>query len=243
MTEAGKRIDASEKFFDDNDRMNAKRIIKSLISSRSIASAGNADAESRVDYLADLLGLEKKQVIRTIQMLREESILADSKDLTAYIRRNEQKNKSLKILQKYIALEKFLLNIFPDTETIFNLKELNENALQQVKTSTVRAIQTIFYYWTIRGYILKKQDAVSNRIYVQPKKEISDVKKKRMLCFSVAEFIVEFLFGRSQEIQTDKEEIQIRRDVMNDYRKTIKEGKFSSKDMEGGKESIKICRS
>ena len=40
--------------------------------------------------------------------------------------------------------------------------------------------------------------------------------------------------------KSSKEEIQIRRDVMNDYRKTIKEGKFSSKDMEGGKESIKI---
>ena len=209
MMEAGERIDNSQRFLDDSERMNAKRIIKSLISSRSIANAGNADAESRVDYLADLLGLEKKQVIWTIQMLREESILADSKDLTAYIRRNEQKNKSLKILQKYIALEKFLLTVFPETETVFNLKELNENALKQVKTATVRAIQTIFYYWTIRGYILKKQDAVSNRIDIQPKKEISNVGKKRMLCFSVAEFIVEFLFRRSQEIQTDQEEIQV----------------------------------
>ncbi|MBR7084902.1 MAG: RecQ family ATP-dependent DNA helicase, partial [Oscillospiraceae bacterium] len=234
MTEAGKRIDASEKFFDDNDRMNAKRIIKSLISSRSIANAGNADAESRVDYLADLLGMEKKQVIRTIQMLREESILADSKDLTAYIRRNEQKNKSLKILQKYIALEKFLLEGFPEGETVFNLKELNENALRQVKTSTVRAIQTIFYYWTIRGYILKKQDAASNRIYIQPKKEISDVMKKRMLCFTVAEFIVEFLFGRSQEIQTDKEEIQVLFSVLelqNQYNQNHQE-KIQAEDVE-----------
>jgi len=234
MTEAGKRIDASEKFFDDNDRMNAKRIIKSLISSRSIANAGNADAESRVDYLADLLGMEKKQVIRTIQMLREESILADSKDLTAYIRRNEQKNRSLKILQQYIALEKFLLNIFPDTETVFNLKELNENALKQVKTSNVRAIQTIFYYWTIRGYILKKQDTASNRIYIQPKKEFSDVSKKRILCFSVAEFIVEFLFGRSQEIQTDKDEIQVLFSVLelqNQYNQNHQE-KIQAEDVE-----------
>ncbi len=210
MTEAANRIDNSERFLDDNERMNAKRIIKSLISSRSIANAGNADAESRIDYLADLLGLEKKEIIQIIQRLREESILADSKDLTAYICRNEQKNKSQKILQKYIALEKFLLTIFPEEETVFNLKELNENALScGIKFSTVKAIQTIFYYWTIRGYILKKQDAVSNRIYIQPKKETDVVRKKRMLCFSVAELIVEILFRRSQEIQTDKEEIQV----------------------------------
>ena len=91
MTEAGNRIDSSQRFLDDNERINAKRIINSLISSRSIANAGNADAESRVDYFADLLGLEKKQVIGIIQMLREESILADSKDLTAYIRRMNRK--------------------------------------------------------------------------------------------------------------------------------------------------------
>ena len=56
MQEASFRIDRSV-LFSDQQRTNAKRIIKSLISSRSIAKAGNDDAESRVDYLADMLGM------------------------------------------------------------------------------------------------------------------------------------------------------------------------------------------
>ncbi|MFR8294703.1 MAG: hypothetical protein ACLVAU_11090 [Ruminococcus sp.] len=43
------------------------------------------DAESRVDYLADRLGLQKSDIIHSIQMMREDKLLADTKDLTAYI--------------------------------------------------------------------------------------------------------------------------------------------------------------
>ena len=37
--------------------------MKSLISARSVSKAGNGDAESRIDYLADILGLERKDVV------------------------------------------------------------------------------------------------------------------------------------------------------------------------------------
>ena len=59
MTEASYRIRSSE-LFTEEQKNTALRIVKSLISSRSIATAGNADAESRVDYLADILGIEKE---------------------------------------------------------------------------------------------------------------------------------------------------------------------------------------
>ncbi|MDD4125805.1 MAG: RecQ family ATP-dependent DNA helicase, partial [Eubacteriales bacterium] len=50
MQEAVFHIDRST-LFSESQKLDAKRIIKSLISSRSIAKAGNDDAESRVDYL------------------------------------------------------------------------------------------------------------------------------------------------------------------------------------------------
>jgi len=46
--------------FSEQERVNAVRIIKSLISARSIEKAQGGDAESRIDYLADTLGIEKK---------------------------------------------------------------------------------------------------------------------------------------------------------------------------------------
>lgn len=47
------------------------RIIKSLISRRSIATAGNSEAEHRVDYLADIFDLEKQEVIESINLMRQ----------------------------------------------------------------------------------------------------------------------------------------------------------------------------
>ena len=76
MNEAARRIEASP-LFTEPQRLNAKRIVKSLISSRSIAKAGNDDAESRVDYLADILGLTKEEVITAVNLMRREGILAD----------------------------------------------------------------------------------------------------------------------------------------------------------------------
>ena len=74
MEEAGRRIDQSQSF-SDGQKMQAKRIIKSLFSIRRIASTGNDDAESRVDYLADILGLEKRDVIDCVNRMRQEGIL------------------------------------------------------------------------------------------------------------------------------------------------------------------------
>ena len=58
MQEAVYMIDSSP-LFDEKERLSAKRIIKFLISSRSRADAGNDDAESRIDYIADKLAIEK----------------------------------------------------------------------------------------------------------------------------------------------------------------------------------------
>ena len=53
MDEARRRITESV-LFDNEDREKAIRIIKSLISQKHIAKAQDAEAESRVDYLADI---------------------------------------------------------------------------------------------------------------------------------------------------------------------------------------------
>lgn len=59
MDEARKRLSESLLFSDD-DIESAVRIIKSLISRKYVAKAQESEAESRVDYLADILGLSKR---------------------------------------------------------------------------------------------------------------------------------------------------------------------------------------
>lgn len=209
MADAGGIIDSSPNL-GGNDKILAKRIISQLISSRSIARAGNDDAESRIDYISDRLGYDKADVIRCINVMREDGILDDSKDLTAYIRRNDTKNKSLAVLNKFTALEDFLLNnLDADEQSIF-LKELNEKALDSgVKFSSVNRIKTVFYYWTIKGYIEKSVDAMSNRINITPKIAPEKLKALRNKCVDIAKFIVSYLYDRSFEDKSDKEEILV----------------------------------
>ena len=209
MIEANEIIDASNRF-DDNEKITAKRIIGMLISKRSVSRAGNDEAESRIDYISDKLGIEKQYVVRAVTLMREEGILADSKDLTAYIRRADSKNKSLAVLNKYIALEKFLLENLNSEGQCINLKELNEMAVAAgVKSSTVNAIKTIFYYWTIKNYIKKSLYASSNSAVNQPKIEFEKFVKKRIRCTDIAKFIVNYLYDRCQENKSNKEEILV----------------------------------
>lgn len=82
--QASSKIDQSV-LFSPEEKEIAKRIIGSLISKRSRANANNDEAESRIDYLADILGLTKAQVIHSVNIMRQEQILADQTDMSAYI--------------------------------------------------------------------------------------------------------------------------------------------------------------
>ncbi len=222
VVEANKKIDASVRFKDDKERISAKRIVSSLISKRSISDAGNADAESRVDYLADILGIEKSDIIRYIQIMREDGLLADSKDLTAYIQKTDTVNKSMLALRRFQALENFLLENAGADKMCMNYKELNEAALAGgIKTSSVKSIKTLFYYWTIRNYIQKEQDQTTDKVIIVPKMSIERIKENRLKSYAAAEFIINYLFEISSEDVNAKNEALVEFSVlelMNKYK-------------------------
>ena len=210
MIEASERIERSVRFDNDTDKMTAKRIIKSLISSRSIAEADNGEAESRIDYLADRLGIERADIIRSIQIMRNDGILADTKDLTAYIKKTDTENKSLLILKKYHVLENFLLNILDDSEISLNYKELNDKALSAgVKSSTVNSIKSLLYYWTISNNIYKEQDAFTNKVTVVTKCDVELMKKQREKSYKLADIIIRYLFKSSNHGVLENDEILV----------------------------------
>ena len=66
MDEARECISTSLLFGNDEIEK-AVRIIKSLISQKHIAKAQDSEAESRIDYLADILGLSKRDVIFVVE--------------------------------------------------------------------------------------------------------------------------------------------------------------------------------
>ena len=163
MEEAHRRINNSRLFLDDREKQNAIRIIKSLISSKIRATNLDDDAESRVDYLADRLGMSKETVISTVNQMRQDGILADSNDMSAYIDHSETKSKQ--IFEQFAKLELFLLNTLANDRTEFFLKELNEKACEAKISSTTKQIKTLLYYLAVKSHIKKKGNAYNGMVH------------------------------------------------------------------------------
>ncbi len=219
MTEASLKINRSP-VFNEKQKETAKRIIKSLISSRSIADAGNDDAESRVDYLADRLGLSKEEVVDSINLMRKEGLLADSMDMSAYILKSDTENRSAKILNRFEKLEEFLLTRLEEQGANYSLKEWNEAALEAgIAGSSVKNIRTLLYYLTIKGYIsmgsreLPAEDDSSEQTphaLIVPTMEMPKLLDKFRRRMDICRFLVSYFYETAQETASGEEEATAR---------------------------------
>lgn len=204
--EAIDKIMHSQKFSEEQ-KITATRIVKSLFSSKSRKQATQDEAESRVDYISDNLGIEIKNAISIINLLRDEKILADAKDLQAFIKKGETKKGSIEITHCYGLIENFLCPLFDESEKSFHIKELNEQAEKKgCKDATPNKIKTIINFWAIKNWIKRhNKDYSRNNIVAiscQPKEELKEKIEKRLI---IAEFIVGYLFDKSIEVETEDE--------------------------------------
>lgn len=211
--EAIEKIKTSKRF-EEKQKEKAIRIIKKLFSSKSRKHTDNEVAESRIDYISDHLGVVKEEVINIVNLLREENILADSKDLSAYIKRGDNVNRSLQLVDSFGKIELFLLTLIDQKEKIFHLKELNEQAeaIGSVDVNT-KKIKTIFNFWAIKNWIkrynLESRNHIST-LSLLPREILKDRIERRL---ALAKFIIELLYKRSYENQPnqikDKDEVLI----------------------------------
>lgn len=208
MNEAARRIESSP-LFTEAQQLNAKRIVKSLISSRSIARAGNDDAESRVDYLADILGLTKEEVITAVNLMRREGILADTLDMSAYILATEKENRAANLLERFAKLELFFVEQLKDDVCEFNLKELNEQAQQRHLTgASVKNLRTLIYYYTIKKYIQKNEWKSTQAVQILPLINIETLKDTIDTRIDICRFIVKELFAKAAKPVYDGKELK-----------------------------------
>ena len=198
MTEASKKLEESQKITGPT-RVNARRILSSLISKRSVAKAGNDDAESRVDYIADRLGLTKEEVINIITLLREDGLLADEYDMSAFIMDGDTQNKSMHILKKFSTLELFLLDHIKEDGFNVNYKELNESADKHGVESKVKHLRTLIYFHTIKKNIVKHEDMESGTAYLLPTEPVHKLKEKAGRRLEICEYIIETLYERAEK--------------------------------------------
>ena len=194
MDEARERISASLLFGSDEIEK-AVRIIKSLISQKHIAKAQDSEAESRIDYLADILGLSKKDVISVVERMRQEGILADSKGISGYLQdAGDSERKSQMLLERFAKLEQYILSHIPDEHLRISCKQLNENAVNDgISTSKEKDIRTLLYFLTIKGYTRKKEDAVHN-MEIARQADLESTIKRLEKRLEISRFTVEWLY-------------------------------------------------
>ncbi|MCK5022312.1 MAG: ATP-dependent DNA helicase RecQ, partial [Candidatus Pacebacteria bacterium] len=202
--QAIEKINISSRF-DEKQKVKAIRIIKKLFSTKSRKHSNDEVAESRVDYISDHLGIVKEEVIKIITLLREEKILADTKDLTAFIKQSDNINCSLSIVESFAKIEVFLLPILENYEKLFNIKELNEDALEHgCLNVNPNKIRTILNFWSIKNWIKRQNQNYSKNhisiICTQPKETLKEKQERR---HELSKFIVRYLFDKMREGQGD----------------------------------------
>ena len=212
--EAIDKIQNSSRFLSDTQKMNAVRIIKKLFSTKSRKHSNDEEAESRVDYISDHLGIVKEEVIKIINLLREEKILADTKDLTAFIKKGENANRSLSICETFRKIESFLLSQIEEKEITFNLKELNQLFEKQegVETTVIK-LKTIINFWAVKHWIKRQMiDNSNNHVVILcllPIRVLSAKLERRHL---ISRFITKYLFEKSKKalnVEDNKESEEV----------------------------------
>ena len=189
MDEARHKLTVSP-LFDKQSREEAARIIKSLISAHATADARGAEAETRIDYLADILGLSKETVIRNVNLMRQDGLLADSRDMQAWI----SKGTSLRNLDIIMKMERFLLQRFGQEAYRMSYKELNEEAQKAGLTySNIKRLRMLLHFLSLKGYIHKQEHAFNGYVGIrlQASREITMARFERRM--DICRFIVEKL--------------------------------------------------
>ena len=189
MEEARRKLMISP-LFDEQSREEAARIIKSLISARATAEGRGAEAESRVDYLADILGMNKTSVIRNINLMRQDGLLADSRDMQAWI----TKSTTVRNLDAMLRLELFMLQQFSEESRRFSYKELNEEAQKAgMPYSNGKRLRMLLHFMTLKGYVYKQEHNITGYVNVRLHSTKETTNNRFELRMEISRFIVDCL--------------------------------------------------
>lgn len=202
MDEARQRISASS-LFEKDEAEKAVRIIKSLISQKHISKAQDSEAESRIDYLADILGMNKKEIVSAVERMRQEGILADSKDISAYMQDVGSERKAKNQLEYFAQLEEYIIKHIPDESLRISYKQLNDNAVRDgLDRSTEKNIRTLLYFLVVKGYTRKKED-VSRNIVVRRQSDMESTLKRFEKRLNICRFVVDWLYRMAESMDDE----------------------------------------
>lgn len=193
------KIIENSHFFDEKMVKVAARIVNYLIPlkyrkksgiKKSVMDDFGVEVETRVDYIADSLGIDKNTVIDCVNRLKLIGVLADDKEMTVHLDYNELTRKGIsKKTSDYLKLERYFADEIASSEIKnrrYDYRELNERAEEKGLKSSISMLKDIVNFWTIKGYIEKPTGEVNRTVLIQAKKNakelIQRLESRAMLC-------------------------------------------------------------
>ncbi|WPP51787.1 RecQ family ATP-dependent DNA helicase [Catalinimonas niigatensis] len=192
---ANKIIRENPNRFPGEEEQHAVRIFQYLISRD----------ETKVDYLADDLGIRQENVHRILTHFKDLSILDGTYELTALINPVRSQNNSLQCFQRSMEIEKSLLNALlpsdnsPATIKIY-LRDVNERLIsQECESSTIEIIRNLLNYWQHQHFIEKERiDAHSLLYKIKFKEDRSVLMQKVHERHQLATYVIKWLCRQNE---------------------------------------------
>ncbi len=194
VEQANQLIDKRPDLFESpQDIEQAKRVFSSLISRARI------EDDTRIDSMAEALGIDRDEVSRHLTSFKQLGILSNDKDLTAYYFTVKGKRHSISVFQQASQIEAKLFELLFPRDDIrmrtFYLRELNENLIEAGQDSELHIIKSVLNFWSVSNSIYKERiDRTTEQYQIKLRKrrdlfekEIQQRKKMGSFCLAVFE--------------------------------------------------------
>lgn len=219
IIEAQKKMKEANIFSEEEIQL-ANRVIQSLISSKYKSLNPGEVSEMRVDYLADILGVRKEEIIVIINKFREIGILADDKDLYAHIKYNSTTIVPNRVINQFKNVSAHLINKFKkDKKTHLNLKQFkSELEAEDIKVN-IRTLKAIINYFSYTKYFKLKKLGIDD-LEIEIKENETSLQKTLENRVSLAFNIIEIFYNMAKNEPLVKKDNLLPFSIM-DMRKRI----------------------
>lgn len=193
MDEAVSIIESSG--MSDDYKLKAKRVVKSLITHKYTKEDKGDIAETRVDYLSDILEIPHDEMLEIIRHLKELAILENHNDFQAMFAKGDDSKKITSEINRHLLIERHLISLLDKEEVFINLKEQNELLLEQDNKVNINTLKNVILFLETERFISRRPAGQKNCYYakllVDREKLLikSDEREKVMVS------IVEYLFN------------------------------------------------
>jgi ATP-dependent DNA helicase RecQ len=210
VEEAQQKMNAGlHHFISENQKRNADRIFSSLI------SRARAKDDTRVDSIAESLGIEKNEVTSILNIFKQIGILSNDKDLSAYFFTVQGKRNSVHVFDQVSTIENEMSRIiFPhenQSRKDIYLREINEEINEIGIDCDLVVIKDILNYWAQVNYVKKERiDKVNNQFRIQLALPYKDFKNQMELRLRIGSYCLKVLelkflpLAKEEKETTDK---------------------------------------